>query len=330
MLDDYSILMRLALYSWRYPGLPHTIKETQGMAQQTVSSLAEFYASPASMYASFTQEHRSGGSLPMRMLRAEQDAFDGVDPAVPEVVLGLTLQSDMLYRRDLGDGLTKEIQARSGDFNLVPSDTESRHDCRDRHEMLVIMLPKGPLTQLLENHRAGTTASFDTLTCAITFRDQTLRRTAMQMWAESARVGGSSDLLMDGLTQVLVARLLDKAGAMHRRPIIVPLSQSELTRLDGEIEDRLAERLTVEDLAQVLDMPRWTFADAFKVTTGDTPHSYVTTKRVERACDLLRLGDMPLAEIAYATGFASQSHMTDTFRRVLGTTPGKWRKEVRS
>ncbi|WP_299959282.1 helix-turn-helix domain-containing protein [uncultured Roseobacter sp.] len=44
---------------------------------------------------------------------------------------------------------------------------------------------------------------------------------------------------------------------------------------------------------------------------------------------LLRLGDMPLAEIAYATGFASQSHMTDTFRRVLGTTPGKWRREAR-
>ncbi|MEM7710434.1 MAG: AraC family transcriptional regulator [Pseudomonadota bacterium] len=39
---------------------------------------------------------------------------------------------------------------------------------------------------------------------------------------------------------------------------------------------------------------------------------------------------MRLAEIAYACGFASQSHMTDVFREKLGVTPGRYRKEVRS
>ena len=161
------------------------------------------------------------------------------------------------------------------------------------------------------------------------FRDEPLRRTAMQLWSESARTGGTSDLLIDGLTQVLLARLLDKAGALRRTAPVLALSPEEIDRLDTLIENRMAERLTVEVLARVLDMPRWTFADAFRATTGETPHSYVTGKRVERACHLLRLGAMPLAEVAYATGFASQSHMTDTFRRVMGTTPGKWRAEAR-
>ncbi|AVL51239.1 hypothetical protein CEP88_00320 (plasmid) [Roseobacter denitrificans] len=40
--------------------------------------------------------------------------------------------------------------------------------------------------------------------------------------------------------------------------------------------------------------------------------------------------DVPLGEIAFAKDCASQSHMTDTFRSVLSTTPGKWRAEVRA
>ena len=53
----------------------------------------------------------------------------------------------------------------------------------------------------------GTLAAFDALTSATLFRDEVLRRTAMQLWAESASKGGTSDLLIDGLTQVLIARL---------------------------------------------------------------------------------------------------------------------------
>ncbi len=210
-----------------------------------------------------------------------------------------------------------------------PADTEVRFDCQGPHNIFVLTIPSEPLAQLLHESCSGSLALLNSLTGATLFRDETLRRTVMQMWAESARAAGTSDLLMDGLTQVLIARLLDKAGALHRTQPILPLSPTEITRIDTLVEHRLAERLTVEDLASALDMPRWTFADAFKATTGDTPHAYVTGKRLDKACELLRLGDMPLAEIAYATGFASQSHMTDTFRRVLGTTPGKWRREAR-
>jgi len=299
------------------------------MTQQTASSLAEFYTDPASPYSEFPQQHRSAGSMPVTMIRAEQDAHDFVDPAVPNLVLCQVVKADSSFRWDIGDGWTSEQPARAGDFELLPPDTEAQFECDGPHELILLAIPRLPLEKALDEHRAGTLSSFDPLTGAALFRDDTIRRTMMQMWAESARSGGTSDLLMDGLTQVLIARLLDKAGALRRPQIILPLSEAELTRLDEMIAARIAERLTVEDLAQTLEMPRWTFADAFKATTGDTPHAYVTGKRVERACELLRIGEMPLAEIAYATGFASQSHMTDTFRRVLGTTPGKWRAEVR-
>ncbi len=299
------------------------------MTQHTAPSLADFYNDPSGPYAGFPQEHRSGGSIPLKLLRAEQQPFEGTDPAVPELGLILVMRADMPFRWNVGDGLTDETTYRSGCLSFVPQATAVDFYCYGEHELIDILLPAAEIEELLEDHGAGSLSDLNSLTGATLFRDDTLRRVVMQMWAESARTGGTSDLLMDGLTQVLIARLLDKAGALRRPQQILPLSPAEITRIDTLVEHRLAERLTVEDLASTLDMPRWTFADAFKATTGDTPHAYVTGKRLDKACELLRLGDMPLAEIAYATGFASQSHMTDTFHRVLGTTPGKWRREVR-
>lgn len=49
--------------------------------------------------------------------------------------------------------------------------------------------------------------------------------------------------------------------------------------------------------------------------------------RVERAKNLLKKGDTPLASVAVGLGFADQAHLTRVFRKIVGTTPGAWRKE---
>ncbi|MCY4192185.1 MAG: AraC family transcriptional regulator [Rhodospirillaceae bacterium] len=261
--------------------------------------------------------------------RAQQGAFEGTDPAVPEIALILVLKADMLFKWNVGDGFSEECTTRDGNISLVPAQTEAEFHCRGEHEILDVILPSAQVSALLDEHGQGALSSFDPLTSATLFRDEILRRTMMQIWHESARSGATNDLLMDGLTQVLIARLLDKAGALRCPQVILPLSQDELSRLDAIIDDRLDDRLTVEDLATTLDMPRWTFSDAFKATTVDTPYAYVTSKRIDKACDLLRLGDMPLAEIAYACGFSSQAHMTTVFGQKLGITPGRYRQEAR-
>ncbi|MEM7641848.1 MAG: helix-turn-helix transcriptional regulator, partial [Pseudomonadota bacterium] len=64
--------------------------------------------------------------------------------------------------------------------------------------------------------------------------------------------------------------------------------------------------------------------------TGLSPHQFLLRRRIARAKDMLRTSVMPLAEIAVATGFSSQSHMTDVFRQKVGTTPGKYRAEIKT
>ncbi|MEV6212961.1 helix-turn-helix transcriptional regulator, partial [Kitasatospora sp. NPDC051914] len=62
---------------------------------------------------------------------------------------------------------------------------------------------------------------------------------------------------------------------------------------------------------------------AFSAAFGIAPHQYVMSRRVDLARRLL-LGGRPPGEVATADGFYDQSHLTRHFKRVLGTTPGRY------
>jgi len=70
-----------------------------------------------------------------------------------------------------------------------------------------------------------------------------------------------------------------------------------------------------------------TFARLFKASIGATTHSFVLSRRLQRA-EILLNGDTSLSEIALAVGFASQSHFTEVFRRRTGRTPSQVRRQA--
>jgi AraC family transcriptional regulator len=72
-------------------------------------------------------------------------------------------------------------------------------------------------------------------------------------------------------------------------------------------------------------MDRSRFCRAFKRATGRPPHSYVLEQRVQRASELLAGSRRPIAEVALAVGFSSQSHLTTAFRKITGATPHAYR-----
>jgi AraC family transcriptional regulator len=68
---------------------------------------------------------------------------------------------------------------------------------------------------------------------------------------------------------------------------------------------------------------------AFKAAIGQSPHQYVSAKRLDRAKALLIRGDEPLVDIALALKFSCQANFTRAFRQVTGQTPGQFRAEFR-
>ena len=93
------------------------------------------------------------------------------------------------------------------------------------------------------------------------------------------------------------------------------------------IDANLDGNLTVGRLAELIGVSKDQLSRYFKKSVGESPHSYVIQRRSEAARRLLLDHDNPLSDIAYATGFSSQSHMTTAFKNVFGVTPGAVRRQ---
>ena len=104
------------------------------------------------------------------------------------------------------------------------------------------------------------------------------------------------------------------------------LAPWQLARVVGQIEARLASRLTNSRLAALVGLSEDYFARAFKVSTGCTPHAYVVARRIRRAKAMMLASNLPLSQIAVATGFSDQSHLSRSFRDHVGAAPASWRR----
>jgi AraC family transcriptional regulator len=94
----------------------------------------------------------------------------------------------------------------------------------------------------------------------------------------------------------------------------------------AHIEANLESKLEVEALAALVSFSKSHFSRAFKRTLGLPPMAYVMLRRIERAKVLMTSTSQQLTEIALICGFADQSHLNRTFRRIIGESPGRWRR----
>lgn len=94
------------------------------------------------------------------------------------------------------------------------------------------------------------------------------------------------------------------------------------------IGDNLHRQITLDELAAVAGRSKYHFVRNFTAAFGMSPLRYLIQRRTDAAKRMLRGGTASLAEIAFACGFASQSHMTTVFKKAIGVTPGQYRKGV--
>ncbi|MFN3670580.1 MAG: AraC family ligand binding domain-containing protein [Bosea sp. (in: a-proteobacteria)] len=90
------------------------------------------------------------------------------------------------------------------------------------------------------------------------------------------------------------------------------------------IEARHGEDLSLAEIGADVGLPRHHLIRAFRRETGLTPHAYLVDVRIRRARERLRRGEA-LGDVAAATGFCDQAHLTRAFKARLGVTPGAFR-----
>jgi AraC-like DNA-binding protein len=98
-----------------------------------------------------------------------------------------------------------------------------------------------------------------------------------------------------------------------------------LLRAKDLADARYFEPLDVNDLAHAAGLSRAHFSREFRRAFGEPPHSYLLTRRLERAAALLRSTDRSVADICFSVGLQSVGSFTTSFKRTYGISPMTYR-----
>jgi len=220
--------------------------------------------------------------------------------------------------RGLGSWRTLEAGARL----WLPGEQQYFQWRQAVHTSIVLILPER-IEQILE--RPYSKVKLDAWR-GLDFRSSFVSRLVAAMTDDLANHCPAGPIVGDSLTTALVAHL--DAGPRqvtlaesHPGP-----SQQAFERMLQYVEDHLAEPLRMPQLAKEAGCSPKHLNRAFRERRGMLPHQYVLARRVERAGTMIDTGRFSLAQVAATVGFADQSQMTKTFRKLTGTTPSRFRQ----
>ena len=106
------------------------------------------------------------------------------------------------------------------------------------------------------------------------------------------------------------------------------LHEWQIRRVHEYIDAHIGSRILVSDLSHIAERSAAHFTRAFKGTVGETPHAYLTRRRLEMASRAMLASNAPLTDIALTCGFNDQAHLCRLFRRWVGRTPAAWRRDA--
>jgi AraC family transcriptional regulator len=104
------------------------------------------------------------------------------------------------------------------------------------------------------------------------------------------------------------------------------LPASRLHRACDYMMSRLAEDISLHEVAASVQLSTGHFATAFKQSLGVAPHAWLRRQRIEQAKTLLRDPNLDLTQIAIILGYANQSSFGVAFKRETGLSPMQWRR----
>jgi AraC-like DNA-binding protein len=130
------------------------------------------------------------------------------------------------------------------------------------------------------------------------------------------------ELSVTGLTSNL-------AAARSLGPIAGSPAPSQIIRMLKIMDANITNSVRIKDIAAAAGLSRSHFSRAFLRTVGELPCGYLRRRRIELAQNLMLSTRKSLAEIALECGLCDQSHLTKSFRRVVGMSPSAWRRSQR-
>ena len=105
---------------------------------------------------------------------------------------------------------------------------------------------------------------------------------------------------------------------------------ARLRRVRDRIDREYAQPLDVEALARGAHMSAGHLSREFRLAFGESPYSYLMTRRIERAMALLRRGDLSVTDVCFAVGCSSLGTFSSRFSELVGMSPSAYRRHAAS
>ena len=233
-------------------------------------------------------------------------------------------------------GIESRIVVRRGTAWLSPPGLQegSVDIAEDMSGVLHIYLPVSHFSPGSFDNDIGGSA-IGALRYETAFEDPLLAEIGCAIASELQNETSAGSLLIGTLASSLAARLVQKYATASSaqscpRRTVQGLDRRRLLRVLDYIEANLEGDLSIERMAAIACLSRFHFARSFRQAVGQSPHRYVSAKRLERAKALLMHGDRPLVDIALALSFSSQANFARAFREATGLAPGQYRRKLGS
>lgn len=256
--------------------------------------------------------------------------------AVPHLCIAYCSNRAAVVSRVIdGERRTDSVELRPRHFGVVPADRSSSWQLTGAPDIQLVYLRRSMVDQLADEHFEFDSSRVD-LVPKLGFSDGLLEQLALAL-LETARRDATTPtdgIYADHLVRMIAIHLLryhsTRSTSASRADGVANMSSARMVHVRDLIESALGEELALERLAAEAGIAVHAFSAAFTRAFGIPPYRYVIQRRVERAKSLLRHSDLPISQIAYETGFASQSHLTTTFKRAVGQAPGAYRRAIRA
>jgi len=253
-------------------------------------------------------------------------------PATPEPLISCQLAGSAVFKeRDIGGNWITHLLKRGTLFvtrSRTPYEVSFSSPLGEELENVQVHVAVHVFLAAVEAAHPGKSGSIE----VIDFfgHDETLALlcfTCAEMLAErvpakSERVTHLTKLIASCLAEKYTTAAADKADFRGGLPV------RQLRNVEDYVHEHLADDISVDSLAELVQLSPFHFSRVFKQTTGMTPLQFVTRERITRAQQVIRETRRSLIEIGLDVGYKNPSHFAQVFRRVVGITPTEFRTNL--
>jgi AraC-like DNA-binding protein len=213
--------------------------------------------------------------------------------------------------------------------NVIDFDSQPSCWAGKAFDYVHFTMPRAQLDDIAADFGLGRVNSYK---LSVVEDDLVLAQMARSILPFIGRRDGPSLLALDQFSLILGAHLVQRYGVLQKigKPSKGGLAPWQRRRAAELLRENLDGEMRLAEIARECGLSVSHFARSFKTSFGTSAHQWLIQHRIDHAKQLMSQTSMSLIAIAIQSGFNDQAAFTHTFHQIVGVSPGKWRRHVKS